>query len=70
MSGETHSDTSKNWLIFFFICFFFTVLGIGLWARFFYDVNAPEPEAVGGHGGMILPVDGEYAPHANIWRLS
>jgi hypothetical protein len=70
MSGETHSDPSKNWLIFFFICFFLTVFGIGLWAKLFYNANAPVPKASGGHGGMILPADGEYAPHANIWRLS
>lgn len=64
MSGEAHDDLSLNWLKFFFVCFVLVILGIGLTAVFTYNVNAPEPKpSGGGHGGMLLPQDGQYAPH-------
>ncbi|HEY9867870.1 MAG TPA: hypothetical protein V6D08_01575 [Candidatus Obscuribacterales bacterium] len=68
MAEETHSDSSMAWLTFFFVCFILT-MAIGAFAIFMYDVNAPEatPGGAGGHGSMILPVDGEYAPHARVW---
>lgn len=66
-SSEHHSDASHNWLVFFFVCFA-VIMGIGAWAIFGYKVDAPEPKpSGGGHGGMILPMDGEWAPHARIW---
>lgn len=66
-SSEHHSDSSHNWLIFFMVCFWL-IMAIGIWAIFSYNCNAPEPKpSGGGHGGMILPMDGEYAPHARVW---
>ncbi len=66
MSEGTHSDASKGWLTFFFVCFIL-VMAIGLVAVFTYNVNAPETKpAGGGHGGMILPQDGQYAPHVAL----
>lgn len=65
MSDATHKDPSQGWLIFFMVCFVLVVFGIGLVARFTYDANAPEPKGPSGGGhGMILPQDGDYAPHA------
>ena len=64
MSDATHKDTSKGWLIFFFICFALVVLAIGLFAAFTYKVNAPEPHPSGEHSGMILPQDGKYVRFA------
>ncbi|MBX9569115.1 MAG: hypothetical protein K2X77_09485 [Candidatus Obscuribacterales bacterium] len=59
--SEQHSDSSHNWLTFFFVCFFI-VQAIGIWAIFNYHVNAPEPKPGGGGGhGMILPQDGEQS---------
>lgn len=51
MSDAPHHDTSRGWLIFFFICFALTVLSIGVFAMFTYNANAPEPTTVqsGGH---------------------
>lgn len=51
MSAETHhNDPSKVWLTAFFVAFASSVLAIGVWAAFNYDVNAPEaPVAAGGH---------------------
>lgn len=50
MSAETHQDPSKVWLTAFFVAFASSVLAIGVWAAFNYDVNAPEPTtAAGGH---------------------
>jgi hypothetical protein len=50
MSAESHKDPSMKWLTFFFVCFASSVLAIGVWACFCYDVNAPEPTAAaGGH---------------------
>lgn len=70
MSEEAHSDSSSRWLTFFFICFVI-VQAIGAFAIFTYNVNAPEAEpGKGGHGGMILPIDGEYAPHARVWPVA
>lgn len=69
MSEATHEhDSSPRWLLFFFVCFVI-VMAIGLVAIFTYDANAPEAPAAGGggHGSMLLPMDGEYAPHARIW---
>lgn len=64
MSESAHHDTSHNWLIFFFVCFGMVMLGIGIWAATNYKVDAvDQAEPAGGHG-MILPMDGEYAPHA------
>ncbi|GEM_PF-430069 len=63
MAEETHGDLSLKWLTFFFVCFLL-VMAIGLVAVFTYNANAPEPKpGGGGHGGMILPQDGQYAPH-------
>lgn len=67
MSGEGHDNSSQRWLIFFFICFM-CIMAIGISAIFLYHVNAPEKKpATGGGHGMILPVDGEYAPHYRVW---
>lgn len=64
MSEGTHSNVSLRWLTFFFVCFIMIIVGIGLTAVFTYNANAPEPKpSGGGHGGMILPQDGQYAPH-------
>jgi hypothetical protein len=46
-----HKDPSRTWLVFFFVCFIVSVVGIGVWASMCYNVNAPEPAATGGHGG-------------------
>ncbi len=70
MSSTEHSDASHKWLIFFFVCFAL-IMAIGMWAICCYNVNAPEPKpGGGGHGGMILPQDGEYAPHARVWPVA
>lgn len=67
-AAHGHNDPSPRWLVFFFVCFVI-VMAIGLVAIFTYDANAPEqaPASGGGHGSMLLPMDGEYAPHARIW---
>lgn len=64
MSAEKHGDLSLKWLTFFFVCFMM-VMAIGLVAIATHNTNAPEPEpsSGGGHGSMILPGDGDYAPH-------
>lgn len=67
MTETTHKDPSNGWLIFFFVCFALVLIGIV--AFFARDINS-EPEvkpASGGHGGMLLPQDGQYAPHVQ-WR--
>ena len=69
-TAEQHSKTSEVCLYFFFVCFVIILVGIGLGAFFTYHVDAPEPKPGGGGHGMILPMDGEYAPHAGIWRES
>lgn len=69
MSAE-HSHPSDAWLWFFFVCFVITLVGIGLIAVFTYNVDAPEAAPASGGHGMILPMDGEYAPYANIWQKS
>lgn len=57
MAEKTHSDVSRNWLVFFFVCFV-VVMGIGLVAIFTYNANAPVVKpAAGEHGSMILPQD-------------
>lgn len=66
MSEEVHDTTSLKWLIFFFVCFV-SIMAIGGAAIFLYDVNAPEKKPAGGGHGMILPMDGEYAPHSRVW---
>jgi hypothetical protein len=65
MSGEKHADPSSKWLFFFFVCFGIVMLGIVLF--FARDINTQPAVAPGsgGHGGMILPIDGEYAPHVH-----
>lgn len=66
MSDGTHSDISLKWLTFFFVCFIL-IWTISLIAIFTYNANAPEPKpSGGGHGGMILPQDGQYAPHVAL----
>jgi hypothetical protein len=68
MSEASHHDhQSQAWLWFFFVCFVIVLVGIGLLAVCTYNVNAPDAAPSGGHGGMILPMDGEYAPHARTW---
>lgn len=63
--SEAHSDTATKWLAFFFVCFAIAIFGIGLWAAFNYNVqDAQKPPGGGGGHGMILPMDGDYAPHA------
>ncbi|MBX9691287.1 MAG: hypothetical protein K2Z81_02815 [Cyanobacteria bacterium] len=57
--SEGHSDTSHNWLIFFFTCFGIVMLGIGLWALTSYQVDAPETPSGGGHS-MIQPHDVQF----------
>jgi hypothetical protein len=61
--SEKHADPSSKWLFFFFVCFAIVLLGIVLF--FARDINSQPAVAPssGGHGGMILPSDGEYAPH-------
>ncbi len=52
---EKHKDPSNGWLIFFFVCFAFVLLGIVmLFAR---DVNSETPvkPSPGEHGSMLLP---------------
>ncbi|MDZ4834515.1 MAG: hypothetical protein SGJ27_12120 [Candidatus Melainabacteria bacterium] len=52
MSGA-HSNTSQQWLIFFFVCFGMSVFAIGVWACFNYDVHTATlpPGAASGGGG-------------------
>lgn len=50
MSAGEHNDPAKGWLIFFFVCFAIVIFGIGVFAKFTYDVNAPEPTAAAGGG--------------------
>ena len=70
MSEAKHEDASMKWLIFFLVVFTLTVFGIGFTAIFTYNANPPEPATQsGGHGSMILPQDGEYAPHARVFRI-
>jgi hypothetical protein len=64
MSAEKHSDASTKWLVFFFVCFAFVLLGIVIFFARPFDSQQSQPAPSGGHGGMILPQDGEYAPHA------
>jgi hypothetical protein len=59
-----HKDPASKWLIFFFVCFGMVVLSIGVFAAFTYKVDAPEEAPAAGHHGMMLPQDGDYAPHA------
>jgi hypothetical protein len=63
MSEAGHSDPSKKWLLFFFVCFGMTVFAIGVFAMFTYKVDAPDAPASGGHG-MLLP---EQQPQAHHW---
>lgn len=64
MSTEKHSDASSKWLVFFFVCFAIVMLGIVIFFARPFDSQQAQPPSSGGHGGMILPQDGEYAPHA------
>lgn len=62
-----HNKTLDAWFK-TFVTIFWLVMAIGIYALFTYKVDAPEPKPGGGGGhGMILPQDGEYAPHARIW---
>jgi len=65
MAEHAHNDTSKNWLIFFFVVFTMTVGAIGLWAAIAYHVDDTNPPPAGGHG-MISP---EQIPHATKWLV-
>ena len=68
MAETSQFDWSKFFLVFFFFCFVI-VMTIGAVAIKTYDVNAPEPKPSGGaHGGMLLPQDGQYAPHVS-WKV-
>jgi hypothetical protein len=54
MSGSAHSNTSQQWLIFFFVCFGMSVLAIGVWAAFNNQVGGDGyvhsgPATSGGH---------------------
>jgi len=62
-----HQDPSSKWLIFFFVCFGMTVLAIGVFAAFTYNVNAPEVAPEAGHHGMIMPQDVPHAQH--VWTV-
>ena len=64
-----HNKTLDTWFKAFFT-FFLLVMAIGIYAIFNYKVDAPVPKPGGGGHGMILPQDGEYAPHARIWPIS
>ncbi|MBX3072314.1 hypothetical protein KF707_04620 [Candidatus Obscuribacterales bacterium] len=47
-----HSNTSQQWLIFFFVCFAMSVFAIGVWAAFNYDVHkATLPPGASSSGG-------------------
>jgi hypothetical protein len=50
MSVPGHRDPAQGWLIFFFVCFAMVVFGLGVFANFTYDVNAPDVPAAGGGG--------------------
>lgn len=50
MSAPGHRDPAQGWLIFFFVCFAMVVFGIGVFAKFTYDVDAPEVTTSGGGG--------------------
>ena len=64
MSAGKHSDASSKWLVFFFVCFAIVLLGIVIFFARDYNSQQSQAPSSGGHGGMILPQDGEYAPHA------
>lgn len=67
---KEHKDPSWNWLIFFFVVFALIMIGIVIF--FARDINKEPEDKVapgGGHGGMILPIDGKYAPHIQISRI-
>ena len=49
MSAEKHTDPSQVWLIMFMVAFCCTVLSIGVWAYFNYDVNKADAPAAAGH---------------------
>ncbi len=65
MAEANEFDWNRFFLVFFFICFV-GVMTVGAFAIFTYDANAPEKAPSGGHGGMLLPQDGQYAPHVAI----
>jgi len=50
MSAPGHRDPAQGWLIFFFVCFAMVVFGLGIFAKFTYDVDAPDVPAAGGGG--------------------
>lgn len=68
MSHADGFDWNKFFLVLFFFCFII-VMSVGAVAIFTYNANAPQPSSGGGaHGGMLLPQDGQYAPHVKLWR--
>ncbi len=67
--SEGHSDTSHNWLIFFFTCFGIVMLGIGLWALSSYKVDEPEVPSGGGGHGMIQPYDAPF-PYSRFDKIA
>ena len=59
MTETAHKDPIYNWLIFFFICFAFVLIGIVVF--FARDINKePDVKPGGAHGGMILPQDQQH----------
>jgi hypothetical protein len=60
-----HKDPSHRWLIFFFICFAFILIGIVVF--FAHDINKETAQpASGAHGGMILPQDTQHMYQSRI----
>jgi hypothetical protein len=56
MAESEHKDSSRSWLIFFFVCFALTLIGIVVF--FARDINKEsQPASTGSHSSMILPSD-------------
>lgn len=55
MSESAHSNTSQQWLIFFFVCFAMSVFAIGVWAAFNPTISLDQGGYIrtgtGGGGG-------------------
>ena len=59
MAETEHKDPSGRWLIFFFVCFAFILIGIVVF--FAHDINKEQvSQPSGAHGGMILPQDAQH----------
>lgn len=61
--AETKQFDWNKFILIFLFCSFVIVMAIGGINIFIYNANAPEPTSGGGGHGMLLPQDGEYAPH-------